>query len=123
MEKILNLEKIAHICYDANKALAEATDDPLTFMNWEDLSQPTINEWISGVQYYLDNGDVDPEKYHTAWMRQMQRESWVYGEEFNEEKKTHPNIVPYGVLNSREKIKPMLFRSIVKSMSQFLPDL
>lgn len=43
------------------------------------------------------------ENVHDAWANQRMQEGWQYGAQRNDEKKTHPSLVPYEMLSAQEK--------------------
>ncbi|MCE4566923.1 Ryanodine receptor Ryr [Maribellus sp. CM-23] len=43
------------------------------------------------------------ENVHETWMEARIKEGWVWGEKRNEDKKTHPCIIPYEQLPEFEK--------------------
>ncbi|XP_052827801.1 ryanodine receptor isoform X7 [Octopus bimaculoides] len=45
------------------------------------------------------------EHYHDCWAVKKVDQAWVYGTEYNEDKKTHPSLKPYHLLTEAEKFK------------------
>ena len=43
------------------------------------------------------------EQVHDVWSRGRIAEGWTYGDERNDQKKTHPCLVPYSELSDSEK--------------------
>lgn len=43
------------------------------------------------------------ENIHKSWAKQRIADGWVYGEERNDIRKTHPSLVPYNQLSESEK--------------------
>jgi hypothetical protein len=69
---------------------------------------------INGVKKVLDNPNITPEELHNNWVKQRTKDGWVYGEVKDQEKKTHPDLVPYDKLPYEQKIKDKVFLGIVK---------
>ncbi|XP_075211293.1 ryanodine receptor [Lycorma delicatula] len=43
------------------------------------------------------------EHYHDAWASRKLENSWVYGEQWNDQQKSHPRLKPYNMLNDYER--------------------
>lgn len=43
------------------------------------------------------------ENVHNVWAEMRIKQGWTYGQERNDEKKTHPHLVPYNELPEAEK--------------------
>lgn len=56
----------------------------------------------------------DPEKAHENWLKEMVGEGWSFGPEFDETKKTHPNMVTYDQLEKGQQTKDYLYLAILK---------
>lgn len=89
-----------------------------------DNSQPTWDsapDWqkqsvINGVNMHLQNPDATPEQSHKSWLEHKVKEGWVYGEEKDEEAKTHPCVLPFEKLPPEQKSKDYLFRGVVHAL-------
>lgn len=51
----------------------------------------------------LDLREAIAENAHEVWADQRQEEGWTYGPERNDQKKQHPDMVPYSMLPESEK--------------------
>ncbi|MEM9740895.1 MAG: RyR domain-containing protein, partial [Pseudomonadota bacterium] len=69
------------------------------------------------VDFVLAHPSADDLKQHDQWMEQKRRDGWVYGETKNEQKKTHPMLVPFEDLPEMEKLKDSLLRAIVLALA------
>lgn len=109
---MLKPDLIAAIAHGINAAYCNSLGDD---------SQPTWDaapDWqkqsaIAGVNMHLANPNATPEQSHESWMQQKLAEGWQYGEEKNEEAKTHPCILPYAELPQEQQSKDYLFRATV----------
>lgn len=107
-----NVEKIARICHEANRAYCQAIGDH---------SQPSwllAPEWqkqsaIQGVQFHIERPDADPRASHENWLYQKRLDGWSYGEVKGPERKQHPCFLPYDSLPVEQKAKDFIFRAIV----------
>jgi hypothetical protein len=111
-----NISLIAKVCHDANRAWCMANDD-FSQPTWGDAPDWQINSAIDGVEHALKYPDAEPEDSHQNWWANKIAEGWVYGPVKDPEKKTHPCMVPYGMLPEFQRKKDALFLAIVKALS------
>lgn len=109
-----DIDKIARVCHEANKAYCEALGD-LSQVPWEQAPEWQRESARLGVKLHL-SGEHGPEASHQSWMQQKINDGWAYGVEKNPELKTHPCIVPFENLPREQQAKDFIFRAIVHSM-------
>jgi hypothetical protein len=105
----------AVVAYEINRAYCAALGDD-SQSEWHKAPQWQINSVIAGVQFHLENPDAEASASHENWMRQKEAEGWVYGEEKNPEKKTHPCLVPFDELPESQRAKDYLFKQVIHSL-------
>ena len=93
-EFMMLVETVAEIAHQANKAYCESLGDD-SHVDWDHCSKWQRESVIDGVLNIVENPDTTPEESHENWMSFKEFKGWTYGEEKNEEKKTHPSMVPY----------------------------
>lgn len=54
------------------------------------------------------------EKTHDSWMKKYLEMGWKYGKQYDPANRVHPDLVPYGKLDPKEKIKDEVFLRLVK---------
>ena len=54
------------------------------------------------------------EEAHDSWVEKYFEMGWEYGVAYDEEKRIHPDLVPYNELDPKEKIKIEIFVRLVK---------
>ncbi len=114
-----NIEAIARVTHEANRAWCEANGDMSQF-SWDDAPQWQRESALMGVQFHIDNPDADNSASHDSWMAQKIADGWVYGKEKNPDASppTHHCIVPFNQLPKVQQIKDALFRSIVHAINK-----
>lgn len=110
---------VAMACHSANAAYAKSVGDG-DVPDWDNASEHQQASAVAGVQFRLDNPDAGPEASHESWLAAKAADGWVYGEEKNEKKKTHPCIKPFAELPPAQQFKDVLFSNIVAS---FAPEI
>ena len=69
------------------------------------------------AQYMYENSfPLDPEASWKRWKKERLEQGWVYGWEYDAEKKTHPNLTEsYSALNFNERTKDYVFWAVCKA--------
>ena len=110
---LFEIEDIARICHNVNKAYCEAFGDK-TQPVWEEAPEWQRKSAIDGVRFHLKN-ETTPEQSHESWLAVKKADGWTYGPVKNPEKKEHPCFVPYSQLPKEQQVKDHLFKAIVDS--------
>lgn len=71
----------------------------------KEINNDQLESLRNGIAFMLDNPKVTPEENHENWMRMKVKQGWVYGKVKDFDKKTHPDLVPFGDLPIIEKKK------------------
>ena len=113
----VDLETIAHVCHEANRALQLEQRDPTIPVSdiWGDLDEETRQSAIVGVKGILEGNT--PEQSHETWMQFKLDHDWVLGSVKDEVSKQHPLLVPYDQLPESQQVKDHLFSGIVHALS------
>lgn len=112
-EMMIDSASIAKICHQANKAYCEAIGDN-TQLDWEDAPEWQRTSAINGVNFHL-GGARSPGDSHKNWMDEKLSQGWKYGVTKDEEKKTHPCLVPFNKLPLGQQAKDYIFTNIVRA--------
>lgn len=103
---------IAMICHEANAAYCRSLGDD-SQKPWADAPEWQKASMINGVEFHLANPDAGDSASHDNWLKMKAEQGWVYGEVKDEEKKTHPCIVPFDQLPPAQQFKDTLVRTII----------
>ena len=117
-KKIRALAKIVH---EANKAFCEKIGD-FSQKPWSEAPGYNHQSAMAGIEAVVNNPAITPSEIHDVWMEQKKADGWVYGEQKDWDKKTHPSIVPYSALSAVEQYKDYLVIYNVKSYLDFMAD-
>ena len=110
----ITIGQIAKVAHQANKAFCETIGDK-SQKDWEEAENWQRMSAINGVTFHLQNPDASASASHDSWMKEKIETGWVFGEEKDELKKTHPCIVPFKDLPLDQQRKDHLFKSIAKT--------
>jgi len=59
---------------------------------------------------------------HESWMKMHVEGGWVYGDEFDPQKKTHPNLKPWDELPATTRSKAKVFDIVAKAAMQIADE-
>lgn len=107
-------EQIAAVCYNANAMLQDALGDSHVPPPWHVMTPAQRAPYIKAVRL---TGIVTPREQHQCWHDDKARAGWTYGEHVDEERKTHPYMLPWELLTDRQRAKDEVFQAIVRAMS------
>ena len=107
---------IARACHNVNKSWCEINGDH-TQKSWEEAENWQRESAVKGVQFRLANPNGGVDAQHNAWMADKFADGWIYGEEKDADKKTHPCLVHFAQLPIHQQVKDKLFCGIVDAMS------
>jgi len=111
-----NVQQIAQMCHETNKAWCEANGD-FSQLSWANAPSWQKESAIAGVEFRLENPSAPDSASHDSWLAVKIEAGWTYGEVKDAVKKTHPCILPYFELPEVEKRKDALFGAIVTALT------
>lgn len=106
----MNVEKIAQLCHEVNKAYCESIGD-FSQLSWEDAQDWQKESAVNGVKIHMEN-EASPEQTHINWCKDKIADGWIYGEVKDPERKIHPCLVVYNQLPQEQRSKGYLFKAI-----------
>jgi hypothetical protein len=112
----MQIEAIARICHEANRAYCESIGDN-SQVPWEMAPLWQKRSAIDGVAFLLAHPDASPRASHDNWMREKAQEGWTYGPVKDPMKKEHPCMVAYMDLPPEHRVKDYLFMAIVRVLA------
>lgn len=112
---MIDIERIAHVCHEANRALQVTSGDPAVSPHFMEAPEWQVQSAYEGVQTALDG--ATPDELHEAWKASKVADGWVYGDLKDAAAKTHPCIVPYEDLPEDQRIKDRVFSAIVSAFA------
>lgn len=111
------VERCAYAAHEVNRVYARAIGEKAQ-KPWHGVSPEQVKSVRSGVRLVF--AGKQPDELHAAWLEMKKAAGWTYGPEKDEEKKTHPCLLPYSQLPSRQRVKDKLFRDVVLAMHNAL---
>lgn len=111
---MVDVEKVAHVCHEANRALQIINEEEPS-PHWMEAPEWQVQSAFEGVESALDG--QTPEQLHESWCNHKYTEGWVYGPVKDSKEKTHPCLVPYAELPLEQREKDHVFYAIVQSLA------
>jgi hypothetical protein len=107
------LEHIARMAHDANRAYCATIGDHSQPI-WDHAPPWEQESARAGVRALIADPSLDSEQLHERWMVDKVNDGWTVGPAKDAILKTHPCLVPYDVLPYEQRIKDVLFGTIVR---------
>lgn len=112
---MIDIEKIAHVCHEANRALQVTSGEDEVSPHFMEAPEWQVQSAFEGVTAALEG--QTPEQLHESWSAAKTRDGWVFGPVKDARTKTHPCLVPYGELPEDQRIKDAVFQAIVRAFA------
>lgn len=108
------VDKIARLAHRVGMAIPEAFGEALP-RPWEATTEESREIAKQGVRLVVANPHITAEMIHRAWVSLKAENGWTFGEEKDEENKTHPYMVEFSKLPQRQKLKDCIFVESIKA--------
>lgn len=103
-------QRRARFIYDAARLAAEASGAPVIPVPYDEREQKFRDQFCKVVARQCSSQrSFSPEELHESWMHSYSIMGWVYGEQYDHEKRIHPDLVPYRQLRQLERDKDSVF--------------
>jgi len=114
-------DRRAAFVYDAARLAALAAQPPVIPPTWAEREQAFRIQFIDVVDRQTgDERSTSPEELHGSWMQAYWDMGWDYGEVYDREAKTHPDLVPYADLRQKERDKDSVFIALCEIARQWI---
>ena len=110
------IEEIARVCHEANRAYCSMLRDN-SQVDWYHAPAWQRESAIEGVKFHIGNPGAPAEASHENWMRQKEAEGWGHGPVKDAVLKTHPCMVPFAQLPIEQQRKDHLFKAVVNALT------
>lgn len=114
-------ERRAEFVYEGARLAARAAGAPIVPAPWVEREEPFRERFLRVIERLCGSQrSRSPEELHGSWMRAYFAMGWVYGETYDHEKKTHPNLVPYAELGQLERDRDAVFVALCEIARQWI---
>jgi hypothetical protein len=116
-------ERRAIFVYDAARLAAIGARVPVIPLPWADREEPFKQQFLAVIERQCGpQRSNSPEELHGSWMQAYFAMGWVYGEQYDREKKVHPDLVPYAQLGQLERDKDAVFVMLCEIARNYIYD-
>jgi hypothetical protein len=116
-------ERRAEFVYDAARIAAIAAKAPVIPAPWAEREEPFKVQFLEVIERQCGpNRSESPEELHGSWVQAYIAMGWQYGEKYDREAKTHPDMVPYAKLGQLERDKDAVFVALCDIARQWVYD-
>lgn len=107
--------------YEAARLAAVASGAPVVPDPWPDREEPFRKQFLEVIERQCGPGRSEsPEELHGSWMQAYLTMGWRYGETYDRQAKTHPDLVPYAQLGKLEQDKDAVFVALCEIARLFI---
>lgn len=117
------LERKAEFIYNSARLAAIAADALIIPALWINREQDFKDQFIKVIERQCgDQRSASAEELHGSWMQSYYEMGWEYGEKYDPEKRTHPDLVPYAQLEQLERDKDDVFVALCEIARLWIYD-
>jgi hypothetical protein len=114
-------ERRAEFVYNGARIAAIASLAPIVPVPWTEREIPFQQQFLNViVRQCGPQRSSSPEELHGSWMQAYYAMGWVYGDKYDRESKTHPDLVPYVELGQLEQDKDAVFVALCEIARQWI---
>ena len=116
-------ERRAIFIYEAARLQAVAVGAPVVPEPWFERDEVFRSQMLSVIEMMCGpDRKHDLEELHDDWIRAYEAMGWTYGPVRDPIAKTHPDMVPFGELEPRERDKDAVFVALCEIARQWVID-
>ena len=116
-------ERRAEFVYNAARLAAMASKAPIVPAIWNEREEDFKRQFLAVIERQCgEKRSKSPEELHGSWVQSYLTMGWIYGEVYDREKHTHPDLVPYALLGQLERDKDAVFIALCEIARQFIYD-
>ncbi len=114
-------ESRAEFVYEGARLAALAAGAPIIPDHWVDRELDFRIQFLEVIERQCGpQRSSSPEELHGSWVQAYLTNGWVYGEEYDREARTHPDMVPYDQLGQLEKDKDAVFVMLCEIAHEYI---
>jgi len=116
-------ERRAEFVYTAARLAALAAGAPVIPAPWAEREDDFQTQFLAVIERQCGpQRSTSPEELHGSWVQAYITNGWVYGETYDREKRTHPDMVPYSQLGQLERDKDAVFVALCDIAWQYINE-
>ena len=114
-------ERRAEFVYEGARIAAMAAQAPIVPVAWADREEDFKTQFLEVIERQCGpQRSTSPEELHGSWMQSYLSMGWMYGEDYDREKRIHPDLIPYAQLGQLERDKDAVFVALCEIARNFV---
>jgi len=114
-------ERRAEFVYNGARIAAVAAEAPVVPKPWDEREDDFQEQFLKVIERQCgDQRSRSPEELHGSWMQAYFAMGWVFGDEYDPERRVHPDLVPYENLEKLEQDKDSVFIALCEIARQYI---
>ena len=114
-------EARAIFVYEAARLAARAANAPIIPASWEEREDDFQSQFLEVIERQCGpQRSGSPEELHGSWVQAYLTNGWKYGEKYDPEARTHPDMVPYDQLGQLEQDKDAVFVALCEIAREYI---
>ncbi len=116
-------ERRAEFVYNVARLAAIAAKAPIVPVPWNEREEAFKTQFLDVIEKQCGvDRCLSPEELHGDWVIAYLKMGWVYGEVYDRERKTHPDMVYYADLGQLERDKDAVFVALCDIARNWIYD-
>ena len=114
-------ERRAVFVYEGARFAAIAAKAPIIPLPWLERESAFKLQFLDVIERQCgEQRSTSPEELHGSWVQAYLAMGWSYGEVYDKDAKTHPDLVPYAQLGQLEQDKDAVFVALCEIAREFI---
>ena len=110
--------------YEGARLAAIGAGAPIVPAPWDEREDDFREQFCKVIERQMGpQRSNSPAELHGSWMQAYHDRGWVYGPEYDREKRIHPDLLPYDDLGQLERDKDAVFIALCDIARQWIYDL
>ncbi len=107
--------------YEGARLAAIAANAPIVPSQWPHREEQFRTQFCNTIEQQMGpQRSSSPEELHGSWVNAYLDMGWIYGEDYNQTLKLHPDLVPYDQLGQLEQDKDAVFIALCEIARQWV---
>ena len=113
----------AEFVYEAARLAAIAARAPIVPAPFAEREKDFVDQFLGVIERQCGpERSYSPERLHESWMQAYFTNGWTYGDQYDSEARTHPDLVPYDQLGQLEQDKDSVFVALCDIARQWVRE-
>lgn len=109
--------------YESARLQAIAVNAPVIPKLWDEREEPFRQQFLAVIERQCGpHRSTSAAELHGSWMQAYFAMGWKFGEIYDSQAKTHPDLIPFDQLEKREQAKDAVFIALCEIARNWIVD-